>query len=169
MPDKPFLNEYTGQTTDELIGMEGEYRVDSLACAFEQALDQKAARVGVESLSTEERTVLAVMAFEREVNNGGFIQFFFNSSREFAPDLALSLERIDQTEVAALARRAFNVLGVGDPVTVDRIDEVMEVESDETNEKLNELDSEYYDRGYALSDSLFDFIKANRAAIKLTN
>jgi hypothetical protein len=41
-----WLDEYSGQTVDELLALEGEYRLDSLVLAFEQALDQKTERAG---------------------------------------------------------------------------------------------------------------------------
>jgi hypothetical protein len=46
MPDLNWLDEYSGQTVDELLALEGEYRLDSLVLAFEQALDQKTERAG---------------------------------------------------------------------------------------------------------------------------
>ena len=62
-----FLEGYEGQSTEELLGLEGEYRLDSLVLAFEQAIQGKAP----DSISTEESYVLAVEGLEREVNNGG--------------------------------------------------------------------------------------------------
>ena len=61
---------YSGQSADQLLSLEGMYRIDSLVRAFEQAITQKAQRGGVQSLTDEERIVLAVEALEREVNNG---------------------------------------------------------------------------------------------------
>jgi hypothetical protein len=46
MSDLKWLDEYSGQTTHELIALQREYRTDSLVLAFEQALDQKVDRVG---------------------------------------------------------------------------------------------------------------------------
>jgi hypothetical protein len=46
MPDLNWLDGYSGESVDELIALEGTYRTDSLVLAFEQAMDQKAARVG---------------------------------------------------------------------------------------------------------------------------
>ena len=46
MPDLLWLDNYSGETTDELLAMEGRYRTDSLVLVFEQALEQKAAREG---------------------------------------------------------------------------------------------------------------------------
>lgn len=47
------LEGYSGQTTDELIALEGEFRTDSLVLAFEQAIMAK------DELTDEERVVLA--------------------------------------------------------------------------------------------------------------
>ena len=101
MTDLKWLDQYTGQTTDELIALEGEYRTDSLVLAFEQALDQKTARAGTEELTAEERVVLAVEALEREVNNGGYGQFFTNDSNEYTPIIVDALMRIGCGDTAA--------------------------------------------------------------------
>jgi hypothetical protein len=50
MRELPWLNAYSGETVDELLALEGKYRIDSLVVAFEQAMDQKAARVGENKL-----------------------------------------------------------------------------------------------------------------------
>jgi hypothetical protein len=36
----PFLESYAGQSTEELLALEGKYRIDSLVLAFEQANDE---------------------------------------------------------------------------------------------------------------------------------
>ena len=51
MPDLKWLDSYSGQTINELLALEGECRIDSLVLAFEEALDQKAARNRDGSLS----------------------------------------------------------------------------------------------------------------------
>ncbi len=85
MSDLKFLKDYSGQTVEQLLALEGECRIDSLVLAFEQAVDQKAVREGAGAVNVEERVILAVEALEREVNNGGYEQFFLNSTLEFAP------------------------------------------------------------------------------------
>jgi hypothetical protein len=49
MSDLPWLDSYSGATTDELLSLEGRYTTDSLVLVFEQALNEKAAREGPES------------------------------------------------------------------------------------------------------------------------
>ena len=106
MPEPKWLDGYSGETVDELIALEGKYRTDSLVLAFEHAMDQKAARVGVGKLTPEERTILAIEALEREVNNGGYDQFFFNSSREYKPVILDALRRIGCPRTAVITQKA---------------------------------------------------------------
>jgi hypothetical protein len=124
MYDLKWLEGYSGQTTEELIDLEGEYRTDSLVLAFEQALDQKAARVGLEGLTEEERVVLAIETIEREVNNGGYGQLFTNSS-EYTPLFVSALHDIGCPEVAELTEQAIAALGIEGPITTEAIDRVM--------------------------------------------
>jgi hypothetical protein len=167
MADLKWLDKYSGQSTDELIALEGEYRTDSLVCAFEQAIDQKAARVGPRGLSDEERIVLAVEALEREVNNGGYDQYFVNSSSEFAPMIVEALNRIGCREAASVTQDAISALGLQGPVSAEAIADAMAEESDERDTSLHVCDDSYYERVGDLSKPLLEFIKVNRERIRL--
>jgi hypothetical protein len=140
-----------------------------LVLAFEQALDQKAERIGQEGLAEDERVVLAVEALEREVNNGGYNQLFINSSKEYTPIFVAALNRIGCTETAELTQQAIDFLGIKGPVTVEAIDRVMEDENDERDERLGECDDRYYEVAGDLAGSLLEFIKTNRDKITLKN
>ncbi|PYV26956.1 MAG: hypothetical protein DMG27_05210, partial [Acidobacteria bacterium] len=104
--------DYTGQTTSELIACKNSHSIDSLLCAFEWGIQAKAKAgpAGEGSLTGEERLVLAVMALNREVNNGGYDQFFVNSSRRFVPIIVDSLRRIGCAATAAITERAIAAL-----------------------------------------------------------
>jgi hypothetical protein len=110
MADLLWLDNYSGQTLDELLALTDQYRVDSLVVALEQALEKKAARPGV-NLSIEETIVLAVEALEREVNNGGFSQFFINSSCVYTPLIVDALRRIVCPVSANIAEKAIQAAG----------------------------------------------------------
>lgn len=168
MGELKWLDEYSGQSTDELIALEGEYRTDSLVLAFEQAIDQKAVRVGDNNLTDEERLVLAVEALEREVNNGGYAQFFVNSSKEYTPIIVDTLNRISCTETAALTQEAIDALRIEGPLTIEAIDHVMDEESDQRDQKLEACDEKYYSVAGDLSKPLLEFIKKNKERIVIT-
>jgi hypothetical protein len=164
-PGPKWLDEYSGQSADQLLSLEGKYRIDSLVLAFEQAIGQKAQRGGVQNLTDEERVVLAVEALEREVNNGGYDQFFVNSSREFAPTIVGALKRIGCKKTATITQRAITALGVSD-LTPEAIDAAMAGDNDERLAKLNRCDDSYYKSAEPVAERLFAFIKANQAGIR---
>lgn len=167
MSEAKWLDGYSGQTTSDLISLDGEYRTDSVVLAFEEALQQKAARVGEERLSEPERVVLAIEALEREVNNGGFDQFFRNSSNAYVPIIVASLEKIGCPQVAKLAQRAVDALRLKGAPSTSAIEEAMECEDDKRSELLERCDSQYFDQAGDLAGPLLAFIKKNRAAIVL--
>ena len=53
-------------------------------------------------LNEEEQAVLLVLLFEGEINNGGFDQFFSNSSGELYEDALDGLNRMQAVEAASL-------------------------------------------------------------------
>jgi hypothetical protein len=161
-----WLDGYTGQTVDQLLALEGKYRIHSLVLVFEEALDQKAARVGEHALSDEERIVLAVEALEREVDNGGYAQFFENSSREYAPMIVASLQRIGCRETATITEKAIKALGTA-RLTAGGIKSVMAKNDEQRKAKLNQCDDEYYKNPEPIAERLFAFIKTNKDHIRL--
>lgn len=162
-PSQEFLSGYGGETTEELIAMADDYRIDSIILAFEAALEQQR---GERSLTTEESWILAIEALEREVNNGGYLQFFENSSREHAPSVVQALEAISCPQVAELTQRAIATLKIQGEITEAAIEEAIEAREDEISESLDALDSEFFQQTESIEDRLFEFIKANRDHIK---
>jgi hypothetical protein len=166
MPDDlQWLDGYSGQSVDDLIALEGKYRTDSLVLAFEQAMDQKAARLGEVKLTPEERIILAIEALEREVNNGGYGQFFVNSSREYAPIIVDALRRISCPKTADITQKALKIVQET-PMTEEELEDGTWEENEQRQDALGECDSLYFERPESIEASLFAFIKANRARIK---
>jgi hypothetical protein len=194
MENLEWLPEYSGQTVEELLALAAEYRVDSLIVALEQALDQKSARVGEQKLSEEERIVLAIEALEREVNNGGYSQFFTNSSGEYTPIIYESLVRIQCPEVGKITRRAIEALGPS-TWTAGAIASSVAAYAEEENHhfeskggstfqrlpvdpnspskhdaiwiELDQCDQLYYRATENIAQKLFEFVKTNKQAIQI--
>jgi hypothetical protein len=166
VPNLKWLESYSGQSVDELISLEGECRIDSLIVAFEQAVDQKAFREGSGALSYEEQAILAVEALEREVNNGGYSQFFINSSREYALSVVDFLQRIGCPKTAQITKRAIDALRLPS-ISVEAIEAALKVDSAERDGELNECDKLYYQDAEPIAERLFTFIKDNRGAVRL--
>lgn len=167
--DKPKWLDYSGQSTEELLALEGKYRTDSLVVAFDEAMRRKAARVGEERLAEEERIILVIETLERQVNNGGYNQFFFNSSRKYAPILVDALNRIGSPGTASITQEAIDALGIRGQLTVDAIDRAMGEEDEERTTRLRACDKRYFSEVGDLAPPLFEFIKANCSKIKLHN
>lgn len=160
MQKLPFLYDHGGRSTDELLALEGQYRIDSLVSVFEVALMEKT------QPSEPERVVLAVEAIEREVNNGGFNQFFFNSSREHAYFAPFALRAIGAPRTAELVERAIYLVAGDEVLDADTLQTKAADSDDQLDEQLYELDKIYYQgEEEPLADKLFEYIKRNRALI----
>lgn len=165
MSDLPFLQNYSGQTVEQLLSLEGEYRIDSLVLIFEEALLKKAFRDGDLALNGDERVILGVEALEREVNNGGYSLFFENSTREFAPIIVQALIRIGCPKTAEITQRAIDALQLAS-LGVEAIEAAMSGDSVREDD-LNECDRSYYEGPEDIAGQLFAFIKKNKNSIKL--
>ncbi len=142
--EKPSL-EYSGQSSAELIAHHGTHRTDSILRALEWAIQAKQ-KQKLGKISPEEGLVLSIMALDREVNNGGFDQFFVNSSRKYASVIVRDLETIGAAKTAKLAAQA--------------------IASRKNQEELDKLDRKYY-KGHeiVIEAKLWKFVERNQAAI----
>lgn len=166
MQDKTWLEGYSGQSIGQILALEDSHRIDSLVVAIEEAIYQKAERKGGGSLSNEERIVLAVEALEREVNNGGYSQFFINSSAEYAPIVVDALRQIGCDATAEITDTAIASLGVDD-LSPESIDAAMADDDEARAQALSDCDGQYYDAGEDIAGRLFEFIRAHEDAFKL--
>ena len=154
---------YSGETTSELLSYPARGQRDLLVRAFEEGLRRKVSRT---RLNKEERIVLAVQALDREVNNGGYDQFFRNSSKTFAPEVVRSLKRIGCRRTAKITQRAIVALRSG-PLTVARVEAAMRVTNEERDRELERCDELFYRTPQAIPRRLFAFIKAYSRRIRL--
>jgi hypothetical protein len=160
----PFLQSYAGQTTDQLLALEGAYRIDSLVLAFEEGLQRK------ERLSDEESVVLAVEALEREVNNGGYVQYFTNSYGaygEFYQIIENALRAIGCPKTADMTRDALAALPINGDLRTETVGRAASTADDNAKEVLAACDDRYFSNDEAIADRLFAWIKANKSAIRV--
>ena len=57
-------------------------------------------------LTNSQQTIFIIEQVEAEVNNGGFNQFFFNSSRQYAKNMEEAFKTIGATKFSKLVRKA---------------------------------------------------------------
>jgi hypothetical protein len=107
--------------------------------------------------------VLSVMGLSREVGNGGYDQFFRNSSRRFAPAILNDLFRIGCTEITDITQQALDALDLP-KLSVAEIEAAMACENVQPDRALKRCDIAFYERG-ELSERLFAYVKAHQAGI----
>jgi hypothetical protein len=160
---KPFLECYGGQTIQQLLAMKESHRLDSLVLAVKQALGSKSKA----ELSGAELVVLAIEALEREVNNGGYEQFFRNSSREFTTVIVPSLQSIGCPNVAAITADAISALALPEKFDADVVERVASTLSADRRDALEQCDSRYFKNDENIEQRLFSYIEQNQDEIQI--
>jgi len=157
MADLGWLDGYSGQAVDELLAFEATEHVELLLQTLEQAIQEKVKVQRLASMTGVERMVLALMSLKREVNNGGYHQFFVNSSRRFAPAIVSDLERIGCASVAEITQSALDALKLPE-LSVDAIEAAVTPPDAERDRVLNRCDNRFYETN-ELSELLFAYVK----------
>ncbi len=155
MSEKLWLEGSGGRSAEELVELAATHRIDSIVLAVEEALMAKPA------VNDTEKVVLAIEAMEREVNNGGFEQFFTNASNEYAPVLVDALNRIGAAKTAEIVARSARALGAAPGWTAEQFESAAFDADDAALAELGKCDEAYYDAGEAIEDLLFEFIRRN--------
>jgi Domain of unknown function (DUF4375) len=120
-------------------------------------------KVGREDFSEQsfpQKVFSAIWEVEAEVNNGGFSQYFLNSSAESASFVVAALEEIGAPKTASICQRAIaTAFPTGLPQKVDSIRSAAADFSEETLEKLEPLDEEFFSYPHDLTDLLLAYVK----------
>lgn len=119
-------------------------------------------------LSIEEQVFVCVFEVEREVNNGGFDQFFRNSFGRYGRESVNALETIGAPKMAKLARKALAAAFPSGEVPWDRErrEDALERAGEALDATLNELDAEFYKYPEDLTELLFDYVQSNLPTIR---
>jgi hypothetical protein len=116
-------------------------------------------KVDFQSQSFPQKVFSAIWSVESEVNNGGFSQYFLNFSSETAGFVAEALDTIGVPKTADICKRAVAVaFPAGMPSEPEEIQAAAADISDETEEKLDALDREFYSYPHDLTGLLFSFV-----------
>jgi Domain of unknown function (DUF4375) len=101
------------------------------------------------------------------VNNGGFSQYFFNSSGDNIHAVVPALQAIGALQAADIVRRAIATLG-DDPALRDRElwQEILGSMSEADEERLTDLDNEFYAYPDDLTELLYSFVMQHRDQIR---
>jgi hypothetical protein len=108
--------------------------------AVEESVAAHEERVGYAALTEPEKFFLCVWQLEAEINNGGFDQYFLNSSGDHAVEAALALGAIGAPQMAKVVGQAIAVFGPDGPaadwdIRQEQLDGLPEGKRDQFNER----------------------------------
>lgn len=109
--------------------------------------------------SLPQKVFSTIWSLESEVNNGGFVQYFQNSSGETAPFAVQALESIGAPQTAGICERAIaRAFSNGLPKTAEEIALAAQTIGSEAIEDLERLDAEFMAYPHDLTELLFDYV-----------
>jgi hypothetical protein len=115
------------------------------------------------ALSEAERIFYITQTLEMEVNNGGFSQFFYNSSGNFSNELVGAFTKIGANATASICQKAISAFGRDIPVDEDAREEMLdELEGDEFDAILEECDCAFFDYKDNLDELNYNFVMKNK-------
>lgn len=119
-----------------------------------------------EELSEAEQVFITLRELDATVSDGGFRRYFEDAAGDHAGFAVEALEQIGAFETARLVKRAMGVFG-SDGMPGDQEDRasVLESLSEGAFLLLEELDAEFVEYPDDLTELLYDYVIANRAAI----
>lgn len=118
---------------------------------------------GYEGLSDAEKKYFAVGLLDGEVYNGGFYQYFSNSSADYYKDAEIGLQEMGATESLSLLKQAKQIVfGLGEvPEDTEQRRRFLMHKGFESNARLDELDSLFWEDPDGLSDRGETFARRN--------
>ena len=114
-------------------------------------------------LSEPERIFYVGQILEMEVNNGGFSQFFFNSSGDFANEIVSAFTKIGAVKTAEICKRAVSIYDGEVPADRDEREDVF-VGDEELGAVLDECDDAFFAYEEDLNALYYQYVLKNREA-----
>ena len=114
----------------------------------------------IENLTASQRAFYLNQNLEREVNNGGFQQFFFNSSGNNADETVAALASIGAHNTAELLRLAIAKFP-GGKVSGDQDERQVLMVDSFSGEAFEDLDEKFFAYEDPLTDLNFEWIRKN--------
>jgi Domain of unknown function (DUF4375) len=170
---KSFFKEFLVMKTwhshlQEILNTEGE---DAAYTVLWNMLHARVYRdsmgTGFNSLTVHEKTIWVAGVFIGEVMNGGFYQFFDNSSEDYLPELPTVLERLGAKRMLELVRHAVlffypNGVQFVDHDRQNNTPDSIFANEEQRYESIDEIDSEFYNLAQSEYPGLLSYALENR-------
>jgi len=139
----------------------------AFAIALSNLVFNAAESRGVENLTEAELTAYVVDGAEREVANGGFNQFYFNSAGDQARETVEALHRIGADKMAEIVERANAAFGERGPnPDRDKRQEQLDDIAEASEQLWNDLDGEWNAYPDDVTTLMRKYVEENRAAFR---
>ena len=115
----------------------------------------------IERLNEHERVFYVTQILEQEVNNGGFFQFFYNSSGDFSNELVDAFAKIGAFKTAEICKKALAVFNGNVPT--DRNEREDLLDELDCEDSLSECDDEFYEYEDHLEELNYTYIMEHRS------
>jgi hypothetical protein len=121
-------------------------------------------RKGAKGLTEPQLYYLTLCWLDGDVRNGGFTQYYFNSSGELAPYAVKAAKAVGASQLAAIIQKANALFGKDgpDPDRDKRMDQLSKIDL----KTLDDLATQYYNCTEQLREILPRFVAANPEAFK---
>lgn len=131
--------------------------------AFSEAVFDRLNQLGFEALTEAEQTFVCLLILKGEVDNGGFHQFYYNLSGEFAVENVMALERVGAIKTAELMRKANGLFFNASPPK-DRYARLAQLNNFKASDlrRLDKLDDIFYKDADHLEELLFAYVLQNQ-------
>ena len=117
----------------------------------------------IEKLSKAEKSFFLVFLLQGQVGNGGFVQFFFNSSGEFAHEVVDALNEIGAVHTLQIYKRVMEAVGGFVPKDwAERETWYEDIITDEVADILGECDRVFYKDTDDLDELNYKYILSNK-------
>ena len=166
---KTLDNEFVkfGKTVAEVMKHRGKSPDVELDANIGFVLLDKEERKGLKAFTQAERYVYAVEGMVREVNNGGWSQFFGNSSGALADDLVPALKAMGAVAGVSIAERAVKIFGKPKSLSEeDRNAHLAKITGDYEEQLWGDLDGEYYGNAEDFERLIIAYIAKNLEAFR---
>jgi hypothetical protein len=116
-------------------------------------------KLGFKKLTSTEKIIFCVENLEREVNNGGFSQFFINSSGDYCEETLEALRTINAQKTLSLFEKSLYVFMNNKP-SKNRDKRISELEKagEKADVLLYKLDQEFYKYEDNIEQLLLEYI-----------
>ena len=124
-------------------------------------------KVGFEELSAAEKVFMTIWGLEADVNNGGFSQYYFNTSGDQAKHAPGALRAIGANAMAAIVEQANAHFGAGGPpADRDQRQDALEALGDKPEAAWDELSGQFQNYPDDLTELLYAYVQANKPQIR---